>query len=313
MQATESDSDANATDEKTPAPYLGPFLLPVIDLLNHSDTNKTTTLQRDQGTGAFCMIAERDVKEGEEITHSYGDLTASQLLQTFGFIPISRASEKDKQNCTPAMLSKEALVAACESVKKSPYPKELAATMEEYDIEGDTFGIDDTKGRDLSFLSDQFLITPSTTGSYLSDEIVTLCCSQFLPNDVYDEIFEDEPKQLLGQEVLEDYFLGKLVSMALLTAYKNKLATYTPLVSVPNVIAEGKDDKEVLQQLLQLENRDKSTLRAIYGITVRLEEIKALEELRNEAIALVASLDEEYGNDEDSSISRPNKKIKDVE
>ena len=305
---------AEASDKKPAAKtkYVGPFLLPVIDLLNHSDTNKTTTLQRDQGTGAFCMIAERDVSEGEELTHSYGDLTASQLLQTFGFVPIGRALAAETQNITPAMISKRALVDACESVKKSSYPKDLVATMEQYNIEGDTFELDDAKGRNLLFLSDQFLITPSATGNYLSDEIVTLCCTQLLPNEVYYEIFGAEPKQLLGQEVLEDYYLGKLVLMAILTAYKNTLKKFRPLSGVPGVSVEETDDKAILQQLLSIEKHDNSTLRAMYGITIRLEEKKGLEELRNEVITLISSLDEE-GDEEDAGGSRQSKKMKAVE
>lgn len=317
MQPPEDcEAEKEEASNKKPAAetkYMGPFLLPVIDLLNHTDTNKTTTLQRDQGTGAFCMIAERDVIEREELTHSYGDLTASQLLQTFGFVPITRALAPETQNTTPAMLSKEALVEACESIKKSSYPKELAETMEQYAIDGDTFELDDAKGRDISFLSDQFLITPSATGNYLSDEVVTLCCTQLLPNEIYDEIFEDEPKQLLDQEVLEDYYLGKLVLMAILTAYKNKLATFTPLTGVPGVSAGETDDKAIFQQLLKCDNYDTSTLRAMSGITVRLEEKKGLYALRNEVIALISSLDEEEGNDEDAEGLRPSKKMKAVE
>ena len=325
MQPPESDVDAAGELDKKPAAkgktsYVGPFLLPVIDLLNHSDTNKATTLQRDQDTGAFCMIAERDLEEGEELLHSYGDLTASQLLQTFGFIPeqtirssIGEALSAETRTMTPAMLSKEELVNACQSVKKSSYPKELTETMKKYEIEGDAFDLDDTKDRDLSFLPDQLLISSSATSSCLNDEIVTLCCTQLLPNEVYGEIFEDEQKQLLDQSVLEDYFLGKLVAMAILTAIKKKLATYKPLATVPCVQVDETDDKALLQQLLKLDNRDVSTLRAMYGITVRLEEKKGLEELRNEVIAVISSLDEEEEGDddnEDDMKARPTKRVK---
>jgi len=326
----------------TSTPYLGPFLLPVIDLLNHSadEKLKATTLQRDSATGDFCMVAERDVNKGEEILHSYGDLTASQLLQTFGFVPESTLrrvlSPTDDAaaaataavgpnttatvTTTPAMLSKEVLVAACETVKKSSYPKELKITMEENDLEGEVFELDDARQRKLDFLPDQFLVTPSTeTGSYLSDEMVTLCCTQMLPNEMYSEVFADEPKQLLGQEVLEDYFLGKLVAMAILTAIKTKMETYQPLTKVCSDIVEveATEDKAILEAMLSLEHRDLSTYRALYGIAVRLEEKHSLEELRNEVLAIIAALDNDDGEEEENVEgdlkTRPSKKVKSSE
>eukprot|EP00536_Pseudo-nitzschia_multiseries_P012441 jgi/Psemu1/32131/gm1.32131_g len=91
---TNNNSNSNANEK-----YGGPFLLPVIDLLNHDPNRACTTLRRynnddsdndndNNYRSCFQMIAERDITEGEELFHSYGtDLTSAQLLQTFGFVP----------------------------------------------------------------------------------------------------------------------------------------------------------------------------------------------------------------------------------
>lgn len=109
----------------------GPYILPLVDMLNHSSdpATKCTTLRpqtaphnakssaRGQGSApgsipqakatgnsaaaqsgdarksedvayaySFTMTAERNVAQGEEVMHSYGDaLTNSDLLRTFGF------------------------------------------------------------------------------------------------------------------------------------------------------------------------------------------------------------------------------------
>ena len=102
--------------------------------------------------------------------------------------------------------------------------------------------------------------------------------------------------------------------MAILKAIKTKLEAYTPLGDVSGVARGESDDKTILQQLLQLEVCNTSILRKCYAITIRLEERKALNELRNEILSLLASLedegdydDEDDGNHEDD---RPIKKVK---
>ena len=95
----QANDNENAQDVDSPTLYHGPFLLPIIDLLNHDPTNKSTTLQRDAATEVFTMVAERPIAAKEQVVHSYGDtLTSAQVLQTFGFVPdahIQRASESD--------------------------------------------------------------------------------------------------------------------------------------------------------------------------------------------------------------------------
>lgn len=64
LRREEDGTDGSSTSSST---YSGPFLLPYIDLLNHSRQQKCTTLQRDPSDGSFYMIAERDVTENEEV------------------------------------------------------------------------------------------------------------------------------------------------------------------------------------------------------------------------------------------------------
>lgn len=323
-----STAELNHQPEAILGTYLGPYLLPAIDLLNHAVVNKATTLQRDEATKSFYMVAERDIAAGEEVTHSYGDkLTAAQILQTFGFVPEARirgAVSEDLwgvvRNKTPAVLSKEDLIEGCRSVVKSNYPKELKKAMEENDIGGETWELKfySEKERNLTCLPDQYLITASTSCNCLSDEIVTLCCIHLLPDYVYDEIFGEEPK-LLDQGVLEDYFLGKLVVMSILTAIKKRLAAYKSIkCDFPGVEEENMiDDKAILKALLRLNEHNSRSTRAMYGLTVRLEEKKGLEELRNEVVAVIACLDDEEAEDGDDAMDetpydsvRPTKKQK---
>lgn len=76
------------------------YLIPAVDMLNHSSSQdrRCTELQlikvgpAIQGAAAprefFYMEAQRDIAKGEEILHSYGDLSDAQLLHTFGFVEL---------------------------------------------------------------------------------------------------------------------------------------------------------------------------------------------------------------------------------
>ncbi|OEU09168.1 SET domain-containing protein [Fragilariopsis cylindrus CCMP1102] len=96
---TTTDTTTTNTDitPNTDPFYNGPFLLPVIDLLNHNPNMACTSLQRIKTTKSksnstntyFTMRADRNIHQEEELYHSYGhNLTSAQLLQTFGFVPI---------------------------------------------------------------------------------------------------------------------------------------------------------------------------------------------------------------------------------
>ena len=68
----QGDHQNEQSSEKATNDYSGPYLLPFIDLINHSTEEKCTTLQRDAADGSFVMIAERKICAGEEIFHTYG-------------------------------------------------------------------------------------------------------------------------------------------------------------------------------------------------------------------------------------------------
>ena len=83
-----SSPSANTGDCSGGKTYHGPYLLPYINLLNHSprgSLERVTTLCRDND-GSFVMVAETDIVEGEEIRHSYNSVTAVT------YIPISPSS-----------------------------------------------------------------------------------------------------------------------------------------------------------------------------------------------------------------------------
>jgi len=148
--SSNTNSRANTNDK-----YGGPFLLPVIDLLNHDPRRACTTLRRyatnnntQKGTSCFQMIAERDILEGEELFHSYGtDLTSAQLLQTFGFVPrehseryvdvdvdveIARTAPMVVVTSTPVGLrTRDHFVAAARRVKESSFPKSLVRRLQQ--------------------------------------------------------------------------------------------------------------------------------------------------------------------------------------
>jgi hypothetical protein len=62
--------------------------------------------------------------------------------------------------------------------------------------------------------------------------LISICCVHFLSDEVLNDLF-DEPKEsgpttalILGSEVLDDYFLGKLVLQVVLSVLKERLTTY---------------------------------------------------------------------------------------
>lgn len=145
-----------STGDGTAQAYSGPYLLPFIDLLNHTSDRgkKCTTLKRQSSPSnkatsttttqlstkhpntndaSFVMVSERPIQAGEEVLHSYGeDLTSSQFLQTFGFVPteLSRATcstvlttdmPSARNECTPdvltcAVLKRDGIMKHCRQI-----------------------------------------------------------------------------------------------------------------------------------------------------------------------------------------------------
>ena len=314
--------------------YTGPFLLPAIDLLNHAargEPGHVTTLHRSvSSSSCFTLVAERDIAAHEEILHSYGDtLTAGQLLQTFGFVPVSKmqqivilwlqyhehqqqgqpelqpvSSSNDDdgsnrrllQHLSPALLRKQDVLEACWGIIESDIPTVLSNALRDLEDEVWTVTVDRTRTAN-DFISDDLIVDAVTP---LSDEIVTAACIPFLPICAYREA----ASALLDDSILEDLFLGYLVCTSLCRVIQTKLAQYT------NIRWQGQeysDDIALLQQLLhrhqqlqqsKQQNGATSRLsteewRLAYGLTLRLEEKFCLHALRRTVMDKLAKLEED--------------------
>jgi hypothetical protein len=343
--------------------YHGPYLLPYIDLLNHSPQTSpkhVTTLRRDPTDGSFVMMAERDIAIGEEICHSYdvGDavdgtikqhessssLTSAQMLQTFGFVDVERQRRmidffleaKDRHDIvsnsndavvtmgssiTSAVLTKSELCEACEEISKSTYTHELRNLMERSGLLEEGWEYWDlpslsnwvgARGNALKNLPDEILVSLDAS---LADELITICCLNFLPDFTLDELLNDEQTVLLNTEVLEDFFLGKLVLQAIINAVKTKLTSYkvqinlkedaddSALLRVLKKVFENDEcssicwgenevsDAKALLKLTSSNSRNQSGIdKFIYGLVVSLEERACLMELRKKTYEMIVQI-----------------------
>jgi len=206
---------------------------------------------------------------------SSGTLNSAQLLRTFGFVDVGgsarilsdyyrgtvgeivvRGDDDDDvalpppttilENATPAVLSKKELCRCCELLANSSYPLELRGFMDESGLSDEGWeswhmpSSEEMRSRGDSLLtsfSDEIVVPFDGT---LSDELISVCCLHFLPQNAIDELLGEEstidddrgggknrPRNLMfGNEALEDYFLGKLVLRAIVNALDLKLNSY---------------------------------------------------------------------------------------
>lgn len=309
-----SSSDNNSTivtmaETDATSTYQGPFLLPVIDLLNHDQPRACTTLQYQDGT--FCMMAERPIEKGEAIVHSYGDsLTSAQLLQTFGFVQLTKETTRINATTTPACLSKtKHLLPACQAIKQSGIPSRVQSKMVDFE-EQETWIVADILDRDSDILAEDILIdSNSGSSSLLTDEMITFVCFQFLPNaDVYKEILHDK-NAVLDSTILDDLYLGILACRSLLLAIDKKLDEYSLVESrsessssyekclcditnkVPGriasllVVVQDKSAEPILQE--------QGNHRSLYGWAIRREEISNLQALCTKVSMIMRGLYDE--------------------
>jgi hypothetical protein len=304
---------------------------------------------------------------GEEILHSYGELNSSQLLQTFGFVSMEAMEcamrdeyyKKDNMWITPAILTKEEIISACKRVNESTFPQELQreiesnrkfANISESYCEGEDEEIQQEvwqvptpselilRNQKLSHLfPDHYLIQGQEEIGLISDELVTFICFQFLYDTVIQSLLLDVSStdsstlSLLSSDVLEDYFLGRLVYCAIQDAVERKLVAYPCLLWKPvngrveissfpdeekNGTKQYNDDKKLLFCLMhqlkemssgencevqnesaEMFNHEKilfGVRKAMYGLTIRLEEKYHLKRLSTLCIASSSVLQEDY-------------------
>lgn len=347
LKENNKDVSSGASDDA----YAGPFLLPFIDLLNHSSNqkDKCTTLQRrtaiaipgqsnnSMAQDGFFMTAERDVKKDEEILHSYGNgLTSCQLLQTFGFVESSLVDRAirgvfpgDIENdVTPVILSKERLIQACAHISLSKIPQDLEKQIttcpellqQDFDIwelPSAPSLMDRNSNAVKKQIPDEIIVNLSHP---LSDDLITLCSLQFLPDEAFDEICEvhdngDSTLTMLSSDILEDFFLGSLVLRAIQHAIQIRLLDY-PAVNFPAEIAlddDGAlDDATLLKALTSDATKtglqpSKEVIHGIYGLTLRIEEKACLNQLQESCEGLLISLGHPEGNYEQRALEANDK------
>ena len=293
--AFEEDDNLDEEDEY----YSGPFLLPFVDLFNHNPAQSCTTLKRNDEHGGFYMIAERDIAKGTQVFHSYGNaLTSAQVLQTFGFVPedaICRAAtwnkisgmsrdEKDGTVVTPAILSHDSIMEASRQMVDSGYAAGAQGFVKRNRPEEETWSVLSIRERVFPLVSNDLPVEYSDTP--LSNELVTVCTLLLLPDEVYEDFMSDSPT-LLDKSILQDYYLGKLVCRTLLLTIDNRKRMY---------MGDIRSDANKLRQLyLNSDKRTRSDLRSMYGLTIRIEEIACLEQLRIQVLEFMDSLDDDNG------------------
>ena len=309
----QTQSTASPLETESSSSYTGPYLLPLIDLLNHSTYPESRCTTLESNGASFIMKAERPISAGEEILHSYGnDLTISQFLQTFGFIeekllhdltlPPSASKSTLAYFPSPVIVSKHLILDACWQVVESGYPERLGQAMEQAEMEDEIWAVkvDKKRGTQNPLIPDPLLIDRT---NLLSDELVTVACLPFLPGCACREA----GRSLLGREILEDYFLGNLVAKSLLQAIQMRLEAYKPIVWNDS---QKSNDAEFLKELL--DSSDKKSdhgRRASYGLALRIDEKATLEALRHEVLQIIvfleeSSTDQEMMNDDDSPTKR---------
>eukprot|EP00980_Cylindrotheca_fusiformis_P000249 scaffold54_cov110-Cylindrotheca_fusiformis.AAC.7 len=222
--------------------YHGPFLLPIIDLLNHNPSKSCTTLQynhQEDDGGSFSMTAERYIAKGEAIVHSYGDndsLTSGQLLQTFGFVVPSTNTNTTKSNRTAACLSKtKHLLPACLAIKQSNIPNRLQSKLknkkkknvnipnDDDDDDPEIWNVQDIPTRDHhQLLADDILLLEEdeddddSTSTALPDGLITFLCMQFLPQDAYEELYPTTTTTNNNNNNEKDYSLSVLLDSSII-------------------------------------------------------------------------------------------------
>jgi hypothetical protein len=292
------------SEEDPTSLYTGPYLLPVIDLINHADSqhgsvggiNAQLEL-RHTPDDAFIIRATKDIAPDTEILHSYGDhLSSYQFLLSFGFVPWSRIERaltlNSSRNITDdtflgsVVISKQDIWESCWQVIESGLPSKLSTIIDQSFGEDETWDVVVDRSRTADSVPDHIEITQTARDnngavvqpfppSLLSDELVTAACVPFLPSDAYAEM---TASTLLDRTILHDYFLGQLVGTAILRTIQRRLSLYLPIPhatvqrwipTFPNPAcdaAKTTDDVSLLKSMLSLCSNDDITKASTFDV-----------------------------------------------
>jgi hypothetical protein len=179
-------------NKKTQGGITGPYMLPIIDLLNHaSEGSCNCVLSADDA--AFVMTTTRSVEAGEEMTHCYGKFSNAQLFQDYGFV-----EEGCSERCAVRFTVQDVL-AACKS---------------------------SSSGGQLEHVRERYKDSVFEEG--LTDELVTLFMVLLVDYDVFDELFVKDEGGVFDREVvLSEEGLGGDVRNAIRAMCLVKLDSYS--------------------------------------------------------------------------------------
>jgi hypothetical protein len=326
-----------------------------VTTLRRDPTDKSFVMiaERDISVGEE-ICHSYDVADTVDATRKQSEsssFTSAQLLQTFGFVDVDQSGrrivdffldDRDKcndnntlpnptdgavylgHNITPAVLTKDEICDACRELSRSTYITELHNLMERsgmldegwqyWDLPTMSSNGNDPRAKAMDNLPSELIVSSERS---LTDELITICCLNFLPDDTLNELLEDEDTVLLNDEVLEDFFLGKLVLQAIINAVKLKLKSYEVVVDCSGLTGEdtifpilpalreayssrsaslcwGKNevaDARALSKLIASNSQHLPGVdKFLYGLIVSLEERASLIQLRKRACDLIVQI-----------------------
>jgi hypothetical protein len=280
----------------------GPYLVPAADLLNHSSKRKATSLQKVGDS--FVMIAARDIERGEEVFNDYGNLSNSQLLQTYGFADVEN-EEFESVNISVELVLRETEA----HLRKQSANGDAKNEEDEQASKGKGKGKgkvkDDTENGEedsmaiLGIWEDKERVLRSIemipgTGFYtlnkddmLPDNLLTAIQVLLMRPDEFQE-FSSAPRQL-GQGFIdeddEDYMLE--IYQILLQIIVAKLKEYPTSL------------KETAGMVKEKEDRKSDNVRN--ALVLRFSEQKLLNDLKMQLVEELVAEGEDDDNDEDIS------------
>jgi len=263
----------------------GPYLLPAIDLLNHSRANTSTSLVVERGGSSsegssvgkekliFSMVAERDIGGGEEVTHAYDDLDNTSLLLTYGFV----ASAGEAPLTATARVPLSMLLDACKAVRDTRHADPFGPPWE---LREAWSAKQDACKRLLSIYGDEVAVSVQEP---LPDVLLTVVQLMLMPVDDFEELIasEERPPLLDGSALDDEPEFAALVTDALLRALDAAIARYADA---------------------QSEHRSESS-RAQAASLLRAGELEALRATQRSAVRLLGASREEAEVDEDDELS----------